>query len=123
MSFYKEPVGSIVIKGLKVFGHHGVDPQETLVGNMFEVSVSLRFVCEHAMRTDRLDLTINYAEVVALIREEMEFPSKLLEHVALRIYDHLIRRFPQITGGTLEIYKLQPPISAELDRVGFCFEW
>lgn len=117
------PSGCIHIKGLRVYAHHGVEEQETLVGNTFEVSVTLRFPCEHVMRTDRLDLTINYADIVALIKDEMKFPSKLLEHVVFRIYENITHRYTQIEGGSITVLKLQPPISAELDSVGFTFEW
>lgn len=123
MQKISSPRGCVCVEGLKVFAHHGVDPQETLVGNRFEVSVSLFFDSEHAMRSDRVDLTVNYAELIDLIKEEMAFPSKLLEHVAYRIYNKIGVKFPSVTGGRLCIYKLQPPVSAELDRAGFCFEW
>ena len=119
----RQPSGYISVEGLRVFAYHGVEPQETQVGNTFEVSVTVAFPCEHAMRTDRLDLTINYAEIVDIIKAEMNFPSKLLEHVAFRIYEAITRRFIQVTCGTISIYKLQPPIEAELSRVGFCFRW
>ena len=123
MAEFKDPIGSIIIDGLRVYAYHGTEMQEKIVGNTFEVSAQLRFICEHAMRTDRLDLTINYAEVVAIIQEELSYPSKLLEHATLRIYEHIIRRFPQVTGGKIELYKIQPPISAELSKAGFAFEW
>lgn len=117
------PSGSIHIRGLRIYAYHGVEEQETLVGNMFEVSVSLRFPCEHVMRTDRLDLTINYADIVALIKEEMQFPSKLLEHVVFRIYESITHRYIQVEGGSITILKLQPPIPCEVASVGFTFEW
>lgn len=118
-----QPSGSIEIEGLMIFARHGVLPQERTVGNMFEVSLSLTFPCTYAMRTDRVDLTINYADVIEIIRQEMNFPSKLLENVAYRIYQTLTMRYPQITGGRVAIYKTQPPISAELKKVGFAFSW
>lgn len=115
--------GHIVVEGLKVFAYHGVDPQETLVGNTFEVSLRLVFPADAAMRRDRLDLSINYADVVFLIKKEMEQPSKLLENVVYRIYHKLWLSYPQIVGGKIEVYKLCPPIGLELDRVGFVYEW
>ncbi len=117
------PNGHIEIKGLKIYAHHGVDPQETLVGNNFEVDITLEFPCEHAMRTDRLDLTISYAEVIDIVKAEMAFPSKLIENVVYRIYEALTYRYTQISSGRIAIYKLTPPISAELDRVGFVYHW
>lgn len=115
--------GYISIEGLKLFARHGVAPQETTVGNTFEVTVQLEFACEQAMRTDNLDQTINYAAVVELIKQEMAQPSKLLENVALRIYENITNHYPLVSGGSIAIYKLQPPIEAELDRVGFCYNW
>ena len=40
---------SIVIDGLRIMARHGVWPQETTVGNMFEVSVRLDFDAAGAM--------------------------------------------------------------------------
>ncbi len=115
--------GYISIEGLRIFARHGVAAQETTVGNTFEVTVQLEFNCEQAMQSDSLDRTINYAAVVDLIKQEMAQPSKLLENVALRIYENITSHYPLVCGGSIAIYKLQPPIEAELDRVGFCFSW
>lgn len=117
------PSGTIEIRGLRLLAHHGVQAQETLIGNTFEVSVKLTFDAEHAMRTDRLDLTISYAEVVDIIKQEMSFSSKLLEHVVFRLYQAITHRFAQISGGEITVYKLNPPINAEIERTGFTFNW
>ncbi|MDE6134403.1 MAG: dihydroneopterin aldolase [Muribaculaceae bacterium] len=118
-----QPISYIEIKGLKIYAYHGVEEQERIVGNDFEVNVTLGFMAENAMRTDRLDLTINYAEVVDLVQKEMAEPSKLLEHVTYRIYKSLNHRFPQINSGQISIYKLQPPVEAELKKTGFVYNW
>ncbi|MDE6157047.1 MAG: dihydroneopterin aldolase [Muribaculaceae bacterium] len=117
------PYGSVVVDGLRVFAYHGVDPQETVVGNTFEVSLRVDFNAEAAMRTDRVDLTISYADLTDIIRKEMQLPSKLLENVAFRIYEHLQHRYPHIRSGFIAIYKLQPPIRAEIRKAGFEFVW
>ncbi len=114
---------SIKIEGLRVLARHGVEAQENLVGNVFEVSVELQFDAEHAMRTDRIDLTVNYTDIVALVREEMDFSSKLLEYVVYRIYQSITHRYTQVTGGEISLYKLNPPIPAEVNRIGFTFRW
>lgn len=119
----EKPCGTIEIGGLKLLANHGVRQQESLIGNTFEVNVKLTFDAEHAMRTDRLDLTISYAEVVEIVRQEMAFPSKLLEHVVYRIYQALMHRYSQIRGGEISVYKINPPIPAELGRTGFTFSW
>lgn len=117
------PTGTIHIDGLRVYAYHGVAEQESIIGNTFEVSLKLRFKAEHAMRSDRLDLTINYGDLVDLIKQEITFPSKLIENVVYRLYQAIKDRYTNVMGGEISIYKLQPPISAELNRIGFTFTW
>lgn len=114
---------SVHIDGLRVFARHGVLPQERTVGNTFEVSVRLDFDARDAMVADSLADTVNYAEAVEIIRQEMSRPSRLLENAVYRIHQALIEHFPTITGGHISLYKLQPPIPAEMRRVGFSIDW
>ena len=117
------PSGNILIEGLQIFAYHGVYPQENIVGNTFEVTLQLSFPCDMAMVSDDIDTSINYAEVTAIVRSEVEKTSKLLENVVSRIYRVLTDTYPQITGGRIELYKIHPPITAELKRVGFIYTW
>lgn len=114
---------SVHIDSMRLFAKHGVLPQERAVGNTFEVSVRIDFDARRAMLSDSLDATINYSEVVNIIQSEMSKTSLLLENVAYRIQKALTQRFSLITGGHISIYKLQPPISAELQRIGFSLDW
>lgn len=115
--------GSIIIEGLRVFGHIGVAEQEQLVGNMYDADICLDFSCSQVMESGSLDDTINYAAVVASVRSEMEVPAVLLEEAVGRIYRRLCQEYPAITGGSIALYKTHPPISAELGRVGFRYRW
>ncbi|MCF0219449.1 MAG: dihydroneopterin aldolase [Muribaculaceae bacterium] len=104
-------LGRIIVDSLRLSAHHGVFPQEQLLGNEFLVSVELLYPITDAALNDDLDGTINYAEVVGLIRREMATPSRLLEHVAWRIAAALRRRWPAIVSGTLTVAKPTPPIA------------
>lgn len=115
--------GTVEIRGLRVFARHGVSAQEAMVGNIFEVNVSLHFNAELSMRTDRIDLAVDYSEIVRIIKEEMQYSSKLLEHVVYNLRSAILSRYPIIEGGTISLYKLNPPIAAELSSVGFTFSW
>lgn len=118
-------MGIIAINGLRLWAKHGVFDQERRVGNEFEVTLRLDVpASDAAMDTDNLDDTINYAEVVEIIKSEMSIPSRLIEHVAGRIHRSLEARFPgQIAGGELTVSKLAPPIPAELVSVSFTTRW
>ncbi|MDR1337051.1 MAG: dihydroneopterin aldolase, partial [Tannerella sp.] len=87
----------IDLTGMKFYAYHGVFPQETRVGNDFTVDISYAFAAEAALESDKLHDTVNYADVYGIVKAEMERPSRLLEHVAGRIFHALRAAFPQLT--------------------------
>ena len=105
------------------YAYHGVDPQEQNVGNDFSVELTLYVPFEAAMRSDSLSNTVNYAHIYKEINVIMSTPSRLLENVAGRIITTLQARFPKVRGGRIAIYKENPPISGNIDRVGVIVEW
>lgn len=114
----------ISIEGLGIRANHGVFPQETLVGNVFEVSLRLSYPpAIEAMADDDLGHSLNYAEVIEIVKREMAMPSKLLEHVVGRIRAAILEAYPAIDGGEITVRKLTPPVSAQLDSVGFTYSW
>lgn len=115
--------GTIEINGLRVYARHGVAPQERCVGNLFEVSLHVKYPIWDAMRNDRISTTLNYAHLVILINKVMETPSDLLENVVYRLYSAIIKSYPAITGGMIRVAKLTPPIPAELKDVAVKIEW
>lgn len=115
--------GTVEVNGLRLMAHHGVMPQERAIGNIFEVTVHLRYPMSGAMRNDDLDGTLNYAAVIDVIKQTMDTPSALLEHVAYRLHRELTGRFPKIQGGMIKIAKITPPIPVELHDVAVKIEW
>lgn len=104
----------IEIERLKIHCRHGVLPIEQSVGQDFEVSLALDLDYDGA---DSLDSTINYAEVCALVTEQMQQPSALIEHAATRIARALRQAFPRLRGGSVTVAKLAPPMPYEVTRV------
>ena len=91
-----------------------VMPQETKVGNDFVVDLILTAPLVQAVKSDELDDTINYAAVYAVVKEQMDIPSKLIEHVAGRILYALKERFPQLAAVELKLSKLNPPFGGDV---------
>ena len=83
----------IRLDGLKIFAHHGVLPQERVVGAEFIIDIALKTDFSKAAETDDLSYTLNYAEIFNAIKQEMAVPSKLLEHVSRRIAERLFHEF------------------------------
>ena len=83
-------------------------------GNDFVVDLILTAPLEQAVKSDELDDTINYAAVYAVVKEQMDIPSKLIEHVAGRILYALKERFPQLAAVELKLSKLNPPFGGDV---------
>lgn len=108
----------IYLRNVRFHAFHGVLPQEGIVGNDYLVNLVLDYDFSSAMKTDELQGTLNYAEVYQKVREEMETPSKLLEHVAGRIAQRLFSDFQEIQKLQLSITKVNPPMGADSDGAG-----
>ncbi len=116
---------TIEINELKVYAFHGVLPQERTIGNDFVVTVHVRCrIMDQAMADDLIEGTINYADIVNVVKNVMSKPSSLIENVAWRIMNELRNSFPQIIGGHLRIAKLTPPIeSSSLHSAAVAMDW
>lgn len=108
----------IYLRNVRFHAFHGVLPQEGIVGNDYLVNLVLDYDFSSAMQTDKLQGTLNYAEVYQKVREEMAVPSKLLEYVAGRIGHRLFSDFPEIQKLQLSITKVNPPMGADSDGAG-----
>ncbi|MBR1546163.1 MAG: dihydroneopterin aldolase [Prevotella sp.] len=110
--------GYVFLKDVRFHAFHGVMPQERTVGADFLVSLRIGYDLSKAMVSDHVEDTLNYAEVYQLVRQEMEQPSALLEHVAGRIVRTLLERFPMVTSVDLQLMKQNPPMGADCKGAG-----
>ena len=108
----------IYLDEVRFYAFHGVMPQETQVGGEFIVSLRVGYPFQAAMETDDVADTLNYAELYQLVKQQMDIPSKLLEHVAGRIVKAIQTQFPQATSIHLKITKKNPPMGADCQGAG-----
>ena len=102
--------GTISLEGLEFHAFHGVYPHERSSGNKYEVDVRVETVIEPSAFTDDLAGTINYEDLYAVVKAEMEKPSKLLERVGHEMAAEILRKFSQAQAVTITIAKFNPPI-------------
>lgn len=108
--------GKISLEGLEFHAFHGVYPHERESGNWFEVDISVEAdILEGAIQDD-LEKTVNYVLLYQYVREEMEKPSKLLETVAEKIVDRVLRSQPQVGRVEIKISKINPPIGGKCKK-------
>ncbi len=115
---------TIEVDGLRLRARHGVMAQERIVGNEFEISLSLEYPpALKAVESDCVDDTLNYARAIEIVRQIMAEPSYLIEHVAGRIREALLEAYPGIVSGRIVVSKPAPPVSAELSEARFVLEF
>jgi 7,8-dihydroneopterin aldolase/epimerase/oxygenase len=102
--------GKISLEGLEFHAYHGVYPHERSSGNKFEVDVIVETEIEDSAFQDDLRGTINYEDLYAIVKEEMEKPSKLLETVAHSIAANVLKKFSSAKNAEVKISKFNPPI-------------
>ena len=110
--------GYIFLNNVRFYAFHGVMPQEQKVSGEFLVDLRVGYPIDRAMETDEVADTLNYAELYALVKHEMEIPSRLLEYVAGRISRAIQVRFPQVSSINLKITKKNPPMGADCNGAG-----
>ncbi len=112
-----EPVVNIEISGLSLYTHHGVGSAEREVGQRLVFDISFDVGDCDATVTDRVEDTIDYADVcqqVALAASERSF--KTLEALCSSVADRLIDRYGA-TSVTVRAAKPEPPIPLPVEEV------
>lgn len=109
-------MSKVALEGMQFYAYHGYYEEEQLIGSHFVVDVYLDTNFAVAAQTDDLGGTINYETVYFICRMEMKRKSKLLEHVAQRIYNKLSSVFAKASGITVRISKLNPPLGGPVAR-------
>jgi dihydroneopterin aldolase len=107
----------IAIEEMTFHAFHGCMEEERKIGNTFVVDLYLEADTGKAEISDKLSDTTDYSEAFNIVKEEMETPSKLLEHAGRRIINKLKLSFPEIESVEIKVAKKSPPISGQADSV------
>lgn len=105
---------TIELKGLVVFGHHGYLEEERRLGQRFLVDLWVDVQGE-ATRSDRIEDTVDYRRLAALVREVFGGEERLLlEGLAGAVADGIVERFPSVEHARVRVRKpdvvLDPPV-------------
>ena len=101
---------TITLTGLRFYAYHGVEPQEAIVGAWYTVSLQMDTYQTESVTSDSISDTINYAHTAAIVKQQMEIRSRLLEHVAGRIAHSLLDNFRTLQQVSVSVSKENPPI-------------
>ena len=107
----------VELRGLSIYTHHGVTDAEQEVGQRLEIDVSFDVPDCDAVLTDRIEDTIDYAEVcdiVALAATERNY--RTLERLANVIGERLAERFG-CEHVRVRAAKPEPPLPLAIEEV------
>jgi dihydroneopterin aldolase len=105
----------IRLQGLRLMGTHGALPEEQGRAQPFEVDVDMAVDVAAAGRTDILADTVHYGEVTAAIAKVVTGEQhRLLERLATRVADDVLKVDHRITSVTVTVRKLRPPLPVDL---------
>jgi 7,8-dihydroneopterin aldolase/epimerase/oxygenase len=107
----------VEVRGLSIYTHHGITEAEREIGQRLEIDVSFDVPECDALLTDRLEDTIDYAEVcdiVALAATERSY--KTLERLCQVVGERLMERFA-CESVRVRAAKPGPPLPVAVSEV------
>lgn len=98
------------INGIRAYGYTGFLPEEQVLGQWFQVDLTVWLDLSAAGESDRLEQTYDYSKVVPAVQQLVQtLKPKLLEKLAEEIAA-LVLVSNQIAQVKVRLTKLQPPI-------------
>ena len=108
----------IIIKGLKLYAFHGVNPEEKENGQDFILDISAYLPLAKAGKTDNLEDTVSYATIIKLTRAVFTAEKyDLIETAARKVAAEILKTFDMIESITVTLKKPDAPIKADFDYV------
>ena len=108
----------IIVKGLRLKAYHGVNPEEKVNGQMFELDITALIDAKTANVSDELDDTLSYAKIIKTARAVFTAESyNLIEYASNKVAMEIMKTYPKLKSVTVLLKKPEAPISADFDYV------
>lgn len=108
----------IDIKDIKAFGFHGVFADEAREGQEFLVDISMSVNLQAASASDVLADTVDYGAITDLVVAEIKGERvALIEKLAGRIADAILRTQPKVENLAVTVHKPHAPVSASVTDI------
>ncbi len=111
----------INVNNIHVYAHHGCWEEEAIIGGEYIVDIAIDFDFTTAAIQDDLSGTIDYVLVKEIVYREMAIRSKLIEAVAKRIYDEIMKAAPTIESLQVRLTKLNAPMGGQVESVSVVY--
>lgn len=103
------------VQGLQVYGHHGVFPEERVLGQVLVVDLEVGCDLQAAGLTDDLNHSISYVDLVAIARDVVQHTDyQLLEAIA----EDIARRVLALERASTVSVRIEKPRAPIPDLTG-----
>ena len=102
---------------MRFYAHHGCFSQERAIGTHFVVDLSFNTDTTRAEQSDSIADTVSYLDVYQTVKREMQQPSNLLEHVARRVGEAVLKEYSAVTDIKVKVSKMNPPLGGQMHSV------
>lgn len=108
----------IIIKGLKIFGNHGVHDFEKINGQNFYIDTIVNTAKLKGYESDNIKETISYSHIIKVIKKSVtERSYNLIEKLAEKISEDIFNSFKEVISLEITVKKPQAPIKEEVEYV------
>lgn len=107
----------IIINNIRCYANHGCLPHEAVIGGHYRIDIRIDADLSAAALSDDLSHTVDYCDVQRIVAREMMQRSKLIEHVAKRIGEALMKWLPRIDTVMVSLTKIAPPMGGDVESV------
>lgn len=108
----------IIIKGLKLFAYHGVNPEEKVDGQNFVLDITATLNADTAKQSDNVDDTVSYAKIIKTVRAVFTEKSyDLIETAANKVGKAIMETYPRLESVTVLLMKPEAPVKADFEYV------
>ena len=109
----------IIIKNMKIHGHHGILPREKEEGQFLYFDIEMRMDLGKAGDSDNLEDTVDYSEIYSLVSHVVQRGKfQLMEKLARTIAKAILQEYNTVEGVKIRAKKPEAPIDGEFDWVG-----
>ena len=91
--------------------------EEEKIGSDYIVNLTVSADLSLSSVTDKLEDTVDYVSLLAIVKKQMSIRSKLLENVVDRIINQVFNDLPKVSQVTVSVSKRNPPIGGSVEEV------
>ena len=107
----------IKIKGIRCYGYTGYVPEEKILGQWFEVNLSLGMDLHVSGISDSIEDTLDYCHVINTVKDQITSANFSLIEKLAEVIAQKVLSLPKVNEVRINLSKISPPIDNFEGRV------